>query len=119
MATRNPIYWRTYRSLPTDLDRERIRAKVETAMKCLRDGLHASVLDVQLSGLQGASIQRVYVKLLLRELARWLAGTVTRGNLVAYAHHVDSQDGHAHSSSRSMTDKAAAAMLRALARSIE
>ena len=107
MATRDPIYWRTYRSLPTDLDRERIRAKVETAMKCLRDGLHASVLDVQLSGLQGASIQRVYVKLLLRDLARWLAGTVTRG------------DGHAHSSSRSMTDKAAAAMLRALARSIE
>ena len=77
------------------------------------------MLDVQLSGLQGASIQRVYVKLLLRELTRWLAGTLTRGDLVAYAHHVDSQDGHAHSSSRSMTDKAAAAMLRALARSID
>jgi KaiC/GvpD/RAD55 family RecA-like ATPase len=113
------------RSSPTDLDRERVRAHVDQVIRCLRDGLSRCVLDVHLSGLHGASIQRLYVKLVVRGLTRWLAETLTRDDLVAYAHHVASQDGAptagTTSASRLLTlsDNAAAILLRAMAKLVE
>jgi len=75
---------------------------------------------MHLAGLHSASIQRTYVKLVMRGVARWLAETLTHDDLVAYAHHVVAQDGASASPSGAklnlLPDKAVAAMLRALAR---
>jgi hypothetical protein len=110
MAIDDTTHW-ARRSVPTDIDRERIRVLAEQAVKSLRQGLAQSVLDVRLTGLHGASIQRVYVKFVLRGLVRWLAETVSAADLVTYAHHVTSQDGAA-----AEQDRAIAALLRCLAR---
>ena len=111
------------RSSPTDIDRERVRANADQTIRCLRDGLSKSVLDVHLSGLHGASIQRLYIKLVLRGLTRWLAETLTHDDLLAYAHHVASQDDVANPASASklqlLSDKAVAALLRAMAKLVD
>jgi hypothetical protein len=115
------------RSSPTDIDRERVRANADQVIRCLRDGLSKSVLDVHLSGLHGASIQRLYVKLVLRGITRWLAETLTHDDLVAYAHHVAAQDDPPTTSPPSasaaklqlLSDKAVAAILRAMAKLVD
>jgi hypothetical protein len=107
------------RSSPTDIDRERIRANADHAIRCLRDGLNTSLLDARLSGLHGASIQRLYVKLVLHGLTRWLVETLSPSDLVAYAHHVASQDDAptaAPTRLQRMSDKAVAAILGSMAK---
>jgi hypothetical protein len=100
------------RSSPTDIDRERARSYADHAIRGLRDGLEKSLFDVHLSGLHGASIQRLYIKLVLRGLTRWLAETLTYSDLVTYAHHVVSQDGPP----TALPDTAASTFLRSIAR---
>lgn len=113
------------RSSPTDINRERVRANADQAVRCLRDGLSKSVLDVHLSGLHGASIQRLYIKLVLRGVTRWLAETLTRDDLVAYAHHVAFQDDAPTTSTapasklQLLSDKAVATFLRAMAKLVD
>ncbi len=113
------------RSVPTDVDRDRLQANADRVVECLRQGLSTSLLDVTLAGLHGASIQRIYVKLVLRGVVRWLSETLTHDDLMAYAHHVSAQDGPATpvgvsaGKFRLLHDKAMSTVLRAMARLVD
>lgn len=118
-----PASWRT---VPTDDDRKRIQALADEALVAMRSGLHKALFDGRASvgSLHSASVQRLYLKSLVRGLVRWIAETQSQAAVRESAHHVADQDGPEAADvmrgrTRLRVEKVTCAILRTVASAME
>jgi hypothetical protein len=114
------------RSAPNDEDRARLQALATEAVTAVRAGFNRALLDARsgLGGLHSASVKRVYLKLVLQGVVRWMVETQSRDDLMASAHHVVVQDGPTeppvvYGRVRLSVDKVTCALLRAVAKAVD
>jgi hypothetical protein len=81
------------RSIPSDLDRERIEREADHATMVVRRSLDSLLHCHELRPLAGIAVQRLYIRRVLRNVVRMLLERLRPDDMLACARHVEAQDG--------------------------